>query len=67
MGKKVFKNMGAYVVKDTFQQRLSSTKDVIEVLNVMNLSGHSVTAFQYFGTYLHIETPADIAMWKQAL
>ncbi len=66
IGKKVFKNMGAYAVRSPFQESLNQTKDIIEVLNLMILCGRNVKAFPYLGNYLHIETPRDMLSWEKA-
>ncbi len=64
---KHYKNMGAYVLNHSFQEYIDQCPDVIAVLNYLNLSGFPVTALNYYGPYLHIETPKDVASWKSHL
>jgi len=58
------RNMGAYVLKSSFQESINETPDIIEVLNLLNLNGIPIFALNYDGPYLHIETPKDIATWQ---
>ncbi len=63
----IFKNMGAYVLRDTILKEVSNTPDIIEVLNILNISGQPIAALDYYGCYLHMETPNDIPSWQSHL
>ena len=64
VGENYFRNMGAYILRNTIQEAIAETRDIIDVLNLLNLAGQPLLTFQYLGTYLHIETAADIKSWK---
>ena len=62
-----FRNMGAYVLRDEFEETIAETRDIIDVLNLLNSAGQPLLTFQYLGTYLHIETTTDIKSWQSQL
>jgi len=59
-----YRNIGAYVFRPEFQDECEGFRDIIQVLNHMNIAREGIGAFVYNGEYLHIATVDDVIQWQ---
>jgi choline kinase len=63
--KSFYRNMGVYVLRENFGEKINQIPDIIDVLNNLNVLGVPLITIQYLGEYLHIATTDDVEMWKE--